>query len=73
MGCSKNLVDSESLMRQFEAAGYHCSHDPKHIADVAEVDYQIIVAINVATLGEPYLFGASLACLFNRIHHVLSA
>lgn len=30
MGCSKNLVDSESLMRQFEAAGYQCSHDPKH-------------------------------------------
>ena len=29
MGCSKNLVDSETLMRQFEAAGYHCSHDPK--------------------------------------------
>ena len=29
MGCSKNLVDSESLMRQFEAAGYHCAHDPK--------------------------------------------
>lgn len=30
MGCSKNLVDSESLMRQFEATGYQCSHDPKH-------------------------------------------
>lgn len=30
MGCSKNLVDSESLMRQFEAVGYQCSHDPKH-------------------------------------------
>ena len=30
MGCSKNLVDSETLMRQFEAAGYQCSHDPKH-------------------------------------------
>lgn len=29
MGCSKNLVDSESLMRQFEAAGYRCAHDPK--------------------------------------------
>ena len=29
MGCSKNLVDSETLMRQFEAAGYKCSHDPK--------------------------------------------
>lgn len=30
MGCSKNLVDSESLMAQFEANGYHCVHDPKH-------------------------------------------
>ena len=29
MGCSKNLVDSEMLMRQFEANGYHCSHDSK--------------------------------------------
>lgn len=27
MGCSKNLVDSEQLMRQFENAGYHCTHD----------------------------------------------
>ncbi len=29
MGCSKNLVDSELLMKQFEANGYHCVHDPK--------------------------------------------
>ena len=29
MGCSKNLVDSELLMRQFEANGYHCTHDSK--------------------------------------------
>lgn len=29
MGCSKNLVDSEVLMRQFEAIGYRCVHDPK--------------------------------------------
>ena len=29
MGCSKNLVDSEILMKQFEANGYHCVHDPK--------------------------------------------
>lgn len=27
MGCSKNLVDSERLMRQFEAHGYVCHHD----------------------------------------------
>lgn len=30
MGCSKNLVDSEILMRQFEANGYRCTHDAKH-------------------------------------------
>ena len=29
MGCSKNLVDSETLMKLFEANGYHCVHDPK--------------------------------------------
>lgn len=29
MGCSKNLVDSEQLMRRFENIGYHCNHDPK--------------------------------------------
>ena len=27
LGCSKNLVDSEHLMRQLEAAGYHVTHD----------------------------------------------
>lgn len=30
MGCSKNLVDSEVLMRQFEANGYKCTHDSEH-------------------------------------------
>ena len=29
MGCSKNLVDSEQLMRKFEDIGYHCVHDSK--------------------------------------------
>lgn len=29
MGCSKNLVDSEILMKQFEANGYKCVHDPQ--------------------------------------------
>jgi len=27
MGCSKNLVDSEQLMRQFDALGYKITHD----------------------------------------------
>ena len=30
MGCSKNLVDSETLMSMFEAKGYHCVHDSKN-------------------------------------------
>lgn len=29
LGCSKNLVDSEVLMKQFEANGYKCTHDSK--------------------------------------------
>ena len=31
MGCSKNLVDSETLMAKFEKAGYKCTHDAKRI------------------------------------------
>ena len=30
MGCSKNLVDSEILMKLFEDNGYHCTHDSKN-------------------------------------------
>lgn len=30
MGCSKNLVDSELLIRQLEANGYQCRHDAEH-------------------------------------------
>lgn len=39
MGCSKNLVDSEQLMRRFEQEGYHCVHDPKCTAgDIAVIN-----------------------------------
>ena len=31
LGCSKNLVDSERLMRQFEAAGYRVAHNPLRV------------------------------------------
>ncbi|MBQ3673359.1 MAG: 30S ribosomal protein S12 methylthiotransferase RimO [Paludibacteraceae bacterium] len=27
LGCSKNLVDAERIMRQLETAGWHCVHD----------------------------------------------
>lgn len=30
MGCSKNLVDSEQLMRQFDALGYEVEHDTEY-------------------------------------------
>ena len=30
MGCSKNLVDTERVMRQFEAKGYSVTHDAVH-------------------------------------------
>ncbi len=30
LGCSKNLVDSEKLMKLFEANGYKCTHDSKN-------------------------------------------
>jgi ribosomal protein S12 methylthiotransferase len=39
MGCSKNLVDSEQLLRQFEAIGYQVQHD-------AEVPRGGVVIIN---------------------------
>ena len=31
LGCSKNLVDSEHLIRQLEAAGYTVEHNPSHV------------------------------------------
>ena len=30
LGCSKNLVDTEVLMKQFEVNGYKCTHDSKN-------------------------------------------
>ncbi|MDD6211510.1 MAG: 30S ribosomal protein S12 methylthiotransferase RimO [Bacteroidales bacterium] len=31
LGCSKNLVDSEKLMRQLELSGYRVEHDPEKV------------------------------------------
>ena len=39
MGCSKNLVDSEQLLRQFEAKGFLIHHNPETIhGDIAVVN-----------------------------------
>ena len=37
MGCSKNLVDSESLQRLFQKNGYHC------VLDAQEVEGEVVV------------------------------
>ena len=31
LGCSKNLVDSEHLMRQLEASGYRVAHNADRV------------------------------------------
>ena len=31
LGCSKNLVDSESLMRLFQRKGFTCKHDAERV------------------------------------------
>ncbi len=39
LGCSKNLVDSEQLMRQFDALGYTVSHDsPVHDGEIVIIN-----------------------------------
>lgn len=39
MGCSKNLVDSEALMKRFAAAGYEFHHNPEKLhGDIAVIN-----------------------------------
>lgn len=39
MGCSKNLVDSETLMGLFEANGYSCTHDSDNpVGDIVVIN-----------------------------------
>ena len=46
MGCSKNLVDSERLIRQFELNGFHVRHDP------AQPKGQIVVVNTCGFIGD---------------------
>ena len=46
LGCSKNLVDSEILMRQFVANGYTVEHDP------ADADGEIVVVNTCGFIGD---------------------
>ncbi len=39
MGCSKNLVDSENLLRQFAAIGCNFHHNPDELhGDIAVIN-----------------------------------
>lgn len=46
LGCSKNLVDSEQLMRQFDALGYTVSHDSP------EPDGEIVIINTCGFIGD---------------------
>lgn len=46
MGCSKNLVDSESLMRQFDALGYKVRHDTE------KPDGEIVIVNTCGFIGD---------------------
>ncbi|WP_080904486.1 30S ribosomal protein S12 methylthiotransferase RimO [Parabacteroides sp. Marseille-P3160] len=46
LGCSKNLVDSEQLMRQFQANGYTVKHDPE------KVNGEIVVVNTCGFIGD---------------------
>lgn len=46
LGCSKNLVDSEQLMRQFEVLGYRVRHD------MANPDGEIIIVNTCGFIGD---------------------
>lgn len=46
LGCSKNLVDSEQLMRQFDALGYKVRHD------AAQPDGDIVIVNTCGFIGD---------------------
>jgi len=46
LGCSKNLVDSEQLMRQFDALGYRVRHD------AAKPDGEIVIVNTCGFIGD---------------------
>ena len=49
LGCSKNLVDSEQLMRQFVANGYTVEHDPH------KINGEIVVVNTCGFIGDAQL------------------
>ena len=48
-------------------------HNLEHVGDVAEIDYEVVVAERVAALGEPDVGGSGLARLLYGVAHVGAA
>ena len=46
LGCSKNLVDSEQLMRQFDVLGYNVRHDAEN------PDGEIVIVNTCGFIGD---------------------
>ena len=75
LGCSKNLVDSEQLMRQLEEAGYSVTHDTENPeGEIAVINTCGFIgdakeeAINMI-LEETVCNGLSFRALFTRTGH----
>jgi ribosomal protein S12 methylthiotransferase len=79
LGCSKNLVDSELLMRQFAANGYTVFHDPQKISgnivvintcgfinDAKEESIQMILKFAVARKNKQIKKLFVIGCLSER-------
>ena len=77
LGCSKNLVDSEQLMRQLEEAGYDVTHDSeKPTGEIAVINTCGFIgdakeeSINMKRRrksGKTFCYGLSFGTLFKRI------
>ena len=44
LGCSKNLVDSEKLMRQLEANGYKVTHDSDNRKEKSQLLIHVVLS-----------------------------
>lgn len=86
MGCSKNLIDSERLIRRLEAKGYSVSHNPESlegeyvmvntcgfIGDAKEESINML--LELASLKEDGIIGkiAAMGCLTERYLQDLKA
>ena len=86
LGCSKNLVDSERLMRQLVANGYTVAHDPEHaegeiaiintcgfIGDAKEESISVILSFAEARKRNKIKKLYVMGCLSERYREELAA